>query len=86
VKLRAGGPEDRQGHHRRPDSSCGPQRVVIRFFLSVHEPNLVALQAPSTLPIKPICKKISRLGRDHLFNIAQSEEVAARRGGFLTGC
>lgn len=37
----------------------------------------------STLAIKPARKKINRLRRDHLFNIAHLGEVAARRGGFL---
>src|SRR4249920_1671230 len=37
----------------------------------------------SALAIKPIRKKISRLRSDQLFNIAQSREVAARRGSFL---
>ena len=37
----------------------------------------------SALAIKPGRKKISRLRSDQLFNIAQSRDVAARRGGFL---
>jgi hypothetical protein len=39
----------------------------------------VALQAPSTLAIKPTRKKISRLRRDHLFNIAQSGEASRKK-------
>jgi hypothetical protein len=35
-----------------------------------------------TLAFKPARKKINRLRRDHLFNIAHFGEVAARRGGF----
>ena len=37
----------------------------------------------STLANKPTRKKISRLGGAQLFNIAQSGEVVARRGGFF---
>ena len=54
--------------------------VILYMFMNQ---SLWHYRRSSALAIKPARKKISRLRSDHLFNIAQSGEVAARRGGCL---